>query len=212
MGGWTLDELVAEAAAALAVGYDGQVSGRVRELPDRRAVRYYTTLGLVDRPTGWRGRTALYGQRHLLQLVAIKRLQAAGHTLAEVQARLTGLSDDELRAQAGALPEPATPSSATGPSPSATVAGAPAPRRFWAEPPASSPPRPAMPPGPPAAAPPLDGELRGVRLSSSAVLLIGGGRPLDGDDLEAVRAAAAPLLQVLSDRGLDGLPTERDDR
>jgi len=193
--GWTLDQLAAEAAAALAVGYDGQPSGRVRDLPDRRAIRYYTTLGLVDRPAGWRGRVALYGRRHLLQLVAIKRLQAAGLTLAEVQARLLGLDDDALREQAGA------------------ANGA---RRFWAEAPA-----PAKAKAPAAEAPveapveepgPPDGELRGVRLSPGAVLLVEAGRPLGDDDLEALRAAAAPLLRTLRDRGLDGLPSERDDR
>ena len=189
--GWTLDQLAAEAAAALAVGYDGQPSGRVRDLPDRRAIRYYTTLGLVDRPAGWRGRVALYGRRHLLQLVAIKRLQAAGLTLAEVQARLLGLDDDALREQAGA------------------ANGA---RRFWAEAPA-----PAKAKAPAAEAPveasgPPDGQLRGVRLSPGAVLLVEAGRALGDDDLEALRAAAAPLLRTLRDRGLDGLPSERDDR
>ena len=81
---WTIDDLVDQVAATLATGYGGQASGRVRDLPDRRAVRWYQTLGLVDRPAGWRGRTALYGRRHLLQLTAIKRLQAAGHTVAMI--------------------------------------------------------------------------------------------------------------------------------
>src|SRR5919202_1029774 len=90
---WTLDELCAQVALALAADYAGQASGRVREVPDRRTIRYYTTLGLVDRPAAVRGRTALYSTRHLLQLVAIKRLQARGLTLAEVQRRLLGLTD-----------------------------------------------------------------------------------------------------------------------
>ena len=72
---WTIDELGSRVALALSVDYDGQASGRVRDVPDRRTIRYYTTLGLIDRPA-LRGRTALYGRRHLLQLVAIKRLQA----------------------------------------------------------------------------------------------------------------------------------------
>src|SRR4051794_2499920 len=94
---WTLDELCARVAVALAVDYAGQGSGRVREVPDRRTIRYYTTLGLVDRPATVRGRTALYSTRHLLQLAAIKRLQARGLSLAEVQARLLGLTDPALR-------------------------------------------------------------------------------------------------------------------
>src|SRR3954452_21484675 len=93
---WTLDELGAEVALALAVDYDGQASGRVRDVPDRRTIRYYTTLGLIDRPAEMRGRTALYHRRHLLQLVSIKRLQAQGLTLAELQERLLGQSDAAL--------------------------------------------------------------------------------------------------------------------
>src|SRR6516164_4111940 len=97
---WTLDELGARVALALAVDYDGQSNGRVRDVPDRRTIRYYTTLGLIDRPAEMRGRTALYGTRHLLQLVAIKRLQTHGLTLTEIQARLAGRTNAALRQMA----------------------------------------------------------------------------------------------------------------
>src|SRR6516225_6465985 len=115
---WTIDELGAMVALALSVGYSGQANGRVREVPDRRTIRYYTTLGLIDRPARMRGRTALYGRRHLLQLVAIKRLQARGATLAELQQQLLGLTDAGLARLARlpadldlqGKPEPAGPS------------------------------------------------------------------------------------------------------
>src|SRR5438874_10841046 len=94
---WTIDDLGARVALALSVDYEGQASGRVRDVPDRRTIRYYTTLGLIDRPADLRGRTALYGRRHLLQLVAIKRLQARGLTLSELQQRLVGLPDTALQ-------------------------------------------------------------------------------------------------------------------
>src|SRR5690348_2193651 len=94
---WTLDELGARVALALAENYGGQANGRVREVPDRRTIRYYTTLGLIDRPADMRGRTALYGRRHLLQLVAIKRLQTHGLSLAEIQARLVGITTSGLQ-------------------------------------------------------------------------------------------------------------------
>src|SRR5947208_8484092 len=93
---WTIEELSAQVALALSVDYAGQGNGRVRDVPDLRTIRYYTTLGLVDRPAAMRGRTGLYGRRHLLQLVAIKRLQTKGLTLAELQGRLVGLTDSEL--------------------------------------------------------------------------------------------------------------------
>src|SRR4029077_11353965 len=94
---WTIDDLGTRAALALSVNYEGAPNGRVRDVPDRRTIRYYTTLGLLDRPLEMRGRTALYGLRHLWQLVAIKRLQANGLALAEVQQRLLGLPDHALR-------------------------------------------------------------------------------------------------------------------
>ena len=116
--GWTIDELAARAAEALSQAALSQGSGRVREVPDIRAIRYYTTTGLLDRPEGFAGRTALYGKRHLLQLVAIKRLQATGVPLAEVQRRLHGVTDAALQKLAGS-------SAAPPPMP------APARREFW---------------------------------------------------------------------------------
>lgn len=103
--GWTLDELIAEAAVTL--GGVEQGSSRVRDVPDQRTVRYYTTLGLVDGPEAFRGKVGLYGERQLLQLVAIKRLQAQGETLAAIQARLLGLSTPRLRVLAGPSGHPA---------------------------------------------------------------------------------------------------------
>src|SRR6185437_9874632 len=103
-GLWTIDELGARTAEALAVDYEGPPNGRVRDVPDRRTIRYYTTLGLLDRPAEFRGRTAYYGRRHLLQLVAIKRLQARGRSLAEVQQQLLGATDAELARLAGLAP------------------------------------------------------------------------------------------------------------
>src|SRR5947209_12602051 len=93
---WTIEELGARLAAALSLDSPGQANGRVREVPDLRTIRYYTTLGLIDRPADMRGRTALYGRRHLMQLVAIKRLQARGQSLVEIHQQLVGLTDPAL--------------------------------------------------------------------------------------------------------------------
>jgi DNA-binding transcriptional MerR regulator len=73
-----------------------QDSGRVRVVPDVRTIRYYTTIGLLDRPVEMQGRTAFYGRRHVLQLVAIKRLQSQGLSLVEVQETLAGVGDKKL--------------------------------------------------------------------------------------------------------------------
>jgi DNA-binding transcriptional MerR regulator len=68
----------------------------VRDVPDVRTIRYYTTIGLMDRPAEMRGRTAFYGPHHLRQLVAVKRLQARGMSLLEVQESLAGASPRRL--------------------------------------------------------------------------------------------------------------------
>jgi len=46
---WTLDELAARVAEALdGPAYAGAPNGRVRDVPDARAIRWYSTIGLVD--------------------------------------------------------------------------------------------------------------------------------------------------------------------
>jgi len=85
------------AAAADLLGTGGPEDQRVRALPDARTVRYYQSIGLVDRPAR-EGREAIYGWRHLLQIVAVKRLQVLGEPLAKIQAALVGLPTDALEA------------------------------------------------------------------------------------------------------------------
>ncbi len=115
--------------------YPGAPNGRVRELPDRRVVRWYTTTGLIDRPV-MQGRTALYGTRHLLQVVAVKRRQAEGRSLAEIQAELAGATDETLRRVAAVSDELTAVDSARPPEPPA--AARPGRRaRFWADRPAA---------------------------------------------------------------------------
>ena len=196
---WTLDELVRRVAVCLAdPAYRGAPNGRVRDLPDRRVVRWYTTTGLVDRPA-MQGRTALYSPRHLLQVVAVKRRQAEGRSLAEVQAELAGATDDTLR-RVAAIPEEviaAEPPRLE----QAPLASRPSRRsRFWADPPATAQP---MTSG--------NGDdtvtkLTAVSLPGGALLLLpsrpdNGGRP-DQDDIDAIHAAARPLLELLAERGL----------
>jgi DNA-binding transcriptional MerR regulator len=106
-GELTLSELVEALPGLLASGYDGARSGRVRDLPDARTIRWYQTLGMVDRPSAFRGRTALYGRHHLLQLAAIKKLQSSGFPLADIQRGLAGKNDTELARSAGVSPKDA---------------------------------------------------------------------------------------------------------
>ena len=92
----TLPEVVGSIPALLSRDYDGVRNGRVRDLPDVRTIRWYQSLGVLDRPTEFRGRAALYGRRHLLQIAVIKKLQASGLSLEEIQGGLPGRTDAEL--------------------------------------------------------------------------------------------------------------------
>ncbi|MEO7360077.1 MAG: helix-turn-helix domain-containing protein [Gemmatimonadaceae bacterium] len=70
---------------------------RVQAAPDARIIRYYQTTGLLDRPNRYDGRSARYGERHLLQLVAVRALQSNGLSLAQVQTMLAGATSSELQ-------------------------------------------------------------------------------------------------------------------
>jgi len=69
----------------------------------------------------------MYGPRHLLQLVAIKRLQARGLSLVAIQAELAGATDAQL-ARVAQVAEAAPPAAPTPPPgrPAATLRVAPA--------------------------------------------------------------------------------------
>jgi DNA-binding transcriptional MerR regulator len=202
---WTLDELVGRVAATLAgPAYPGAPNRRVRDVPDKRAVRWYATIGLVDRPAAMQGRTALYGPRHLLQIVAIKRRQAAGRSLAEIQSEVTGATNETLRRLAGVSAEllAAPPQSAVSQAEKRPAEPARNRARFWMD-------RPAAPRSRPDTEDPrADGAtvLAAVTLPGGALLILPrqgdlAGRP-DDHDVSAIRAAARPLLDLLADRGL----------
>jgi DNA-binding transcriptional MerR regulator len=95
----TLDELAQEVAGLIkALGLQGaQSDQRVSTVPDARTIRYYTTLGLLDRPVV-EGRQARYGRKQVLQLLAIKGMQGLMLPLSQIQSKLYGLNVTELEA------------------------------------------------------------------------------------------------------------------
>ena len=70
-------------------------SGQAGERMTGRNVRYYRGLGLVDAPVTGGG--SGYGEKHRLQLIAIRLLQAQGLPLNRVRDLLFGRTLDELR-------------------------------------------------------------------------------------------------------------------
>lgn len=110
---YTLDELCLEVERCLEhYGFRERViDHRISAAPDARTVRYYTSLGLVDRPRIV-SRHARYGPRNLVQLLAVKALQVQDLALADIQQRLFGRSEAELLAiveAAAAALQPAAP-------------------------------------------------------------------------------------------------------
>jgi len=196
---WTIGELGQQVADALSVDYAGSSNGQVRAVPDRRSIRYYTGLGLLDRPLSMRGRTALYGRRHLQQLVAIKRLQAGGLSLAQIQTRLAGTSDRQLSALARIPRVPAK-----------RAAKRSQRDGFWrAIPDADIAPPPAAAPAPrrqKTGSPPVDvaeaTNLIRFQLAPGVSLLVETERGPTADDNAAIAAAAQQLLHQLDNRGL----------
>lgn len=229
-GTWTISELAERAAAALTADGSAQVSGRVRDLPNERLIRWYTTIGLVDPPLGRRGRSALYGPRHLLQLIAIKRRQAAGRSIAEIQLELAAATDATLERIAAVpfpTPGPTPPPPPAHPTFPAEAASPPdtgnevARATFWNTRPDVSYSAATITDdygrpddhgrvgdagsdgdtGSDGDAEPRPSVVQGVRLTSGLTLVLDV-PVLSGDDLTAIETAAGPLLDELRRRGL----------
>jgi len=192
-GLWTLGELSQRAEKALRVGYEGSPNGQVSLLPSPRTIRYYQTIGILDRPAEMRGRTALYGRRHLLQIVAIKRLQEEGLALVEIQKRLGGASARELTRIAD-LPEETPTDAPRAPAPEGRTRG------FWSETPVESDQTPVE-----SDQTPTEVAARGlleIDLGGGVRLTLPGHMDPSDDDMAAIRGAGARLLEVLKERGL----------
>ena len=189
---WTLSELVDQVAERLAA-LPPPKNGQVRAVPDDRTVRYYGTIGLLDRPIAMRGRTALYGARHLAQVVAIKRLQSSGKSLAEIQELWPSLDDPTLARMSG-VTLPAT-------------AKRTARKEFWKAAPELTP----APAAPRTINAPV--ELR-LQLAPNVTLTIAvddtTALALSQADVRALRAAAAPLVTELANRRLTPHAGEED--
>jgi len=91
----TMPEFAEAAARAVQASGAAPDNRQAKAVPAARMIRYYSARGLLPRP-GTRGRALVYGRRHLLQLVAIKRLQGQGMALDEIAERLEAITDSDL--------------------------------------------------------------------------------------------------------------------
>ena len=110
----TIEELVAAASEVLTAIAPHQTRYKVTERPDVRTIRYYVTQGLLPAPASYDGGRARYGGRHLVRLVALKRMQAEHHTLRRIATVLGAAGDAALREDITAAlrrTDPGTPTS-----------------------------------------------------------------------------------------------------
>ena len=190
---WTLDELVARVSAALgAADYPGAPNGRVREVPDRRAIRWYTTIGLLDRP----GRRCAGAPRCTGRVIWPSSSRSSGgrrRGAASPRSRpsWSGATDADADGIAG-VDGTRTPAQTRRHRRRTGVLGRAGQRR-----PAPAPPVHERPTADVLTGVPLDG-WRGAAAARRAP---------DPDDLAALRAAAAPLIDLLAARGLLHGPT-----
>jgi DNA-binding transcriptional MerR regulator len=91
-----IDDLVDRTAAIVPRLAGPQGRHKVAPIPDARTIRYYIREGLVDPPHGSAGSAALYGYRHLLQLVAVKVLQSHYLPIRKIRETIEDLTDREL--------------------------------------------------------------------------------------------------------------------
>ncbi len=100
---WNARGLAAHATALVDAAGVRPTNSSARAAPSARAIRFYVSHGLLDRPEGT-GTAATYNYRHLLQLLAIKIRQREGQTLEVIKGEMRDLTGDLLeRRVAGAL-------------------------------------------------------------------------------------------------------------
>jgi DNA-binding transcriptional MerR regulator len=94
MNRWTIQELAETVNAWCRDRALQPANGQTASELSARTLHYYRTVGLLDAPESGAGRG--YGRRHLLQLKAIRMLQAQGLPLSRIQQLLFARSDKEL--------------------------------------------------------------------------------------------------------------------
>jgi len=93
---FTMGSLLEAAHALLPRIVPRQTRYKVTDLPTERTIRYYMSRGLVDRPAGRKGTSALFSYRHLLQVLAVKNLQSQYLPLRRIRSLLRDKTNREL--------------------------------------------------------------------------------------------------------------------
>jgi len=100
-GHWTIHELAEAVNVWCRDRALEPANGQTASELSARTLHFYRSSGLLDAPESSAGRG--YGRRHLLQLKAIRLLQAQGLPLSRIQQLLFGRSDAELKQIVGSV-------------------------------------------------------------------------------------------------------------
>jgi DNA-binding transcriptional MerR regulator len=101
-------ELAVEAARILTESGLAQERGTVSEVPDERTIRYYLTEGLLPPAEDKQGTASVFGYRHLLQLLVVKKLQSEHLPIRKIRDLVDGRTERELERLLGTEESPAT--------------------------------------------------------------------------------------------------------
>jgi DNA-binding transcriptional MerR regulator len=78
-----------------------QVRGTVTSVPDERTIRYYLNEGLIQTVDEKQGTSSVFGYLQLLQLVAVKKLQAEHLPIRKIRELVAGKNEQELESLVG---------------------------------------------------------------------------------------------------------------
>ncbi len=93
---FTLPQLAAILREQLPQVAPTQTKYRVTEIPSERTIRFYTANRLVDKPVVGEGKSARYGYRQLLQILAVKYLQSQYLPLVRIRSLVENVSNRDL--------------------------------------------------------------------------------------------------------------------
>ncbi len=90
-----LDVLLSQAIRFIPLFVTKQVRYKVTDIPTKRTIQYYVHKGLISKP-GRRGRRIAFSYRHLLQVLAVKKLQNDYLPLRKIAEIMGSSSEREL--------------------------------------------------------------------------------------------------------------------
>jgi len=91
-----VSSLAEQASKILAESGLVQESGTVRDAPDERTIRYYQAEGLISPTEEKNGTASVFGYRHLLQVLVIKKLQSEHLPIRKIRDLMNGRSERQL--------------------------------------------------------------------------------------------------------------------